>query len=82
MIHFINEIWVGVIFVTELMPNVGVVVFETLDILRTELHTSELLWEMLGVSRHVELRFVRRWYLLVCNSLPVDAFEPRVLLNV
>ena len=37
---------------------------------------------MLGVGGNIELRFVRRGNFLLIDSVPVDAVEPRVLLDV
>jgi hypothetical protein len=57
-------------------------VLQALILCWTQLHVSELLGEVLGVSRLVKLRLVWRRHLLIGDGLPVDAFEPGMILDV
>lgn len=57
-------------------------VLEAFHVLRAELHTGEILSEMLCICGGIELRLIRGWNFLFLDGLPVDAIEPGVLLNV
>ena len=70
-------------YLVELIVLVGevspfTVVFQALDVLWSEFHLGELLWEVLGAVLVVELWLVRGSLLLLVYRVPVYAFEPRV----
>ena len=58
------------------------IVFKALDVLWSELHLSEFLWEMLCAVFVIKLWLVWSSLLLLIYGVPVYAFEPRVCHDV